>query len=499
MKFFVAGLYQETNSFSPLPTDVAHFRREKLVEGAAVLEETRGSNLELAGMVEELARQFPAAEVVPGLHAWGVASGPMTDEAYAELSGRMLGLLHQALPVDAVLLALHGSMGSVSCDNCEGDLLERVRSLVGPTVPVAVSFDSHAVMTARILRHADILVGYRTFPHVDMAETGRRTVTALAAWLAGGRMERSMVRRWTAIIPVDNAQTDSGPMAQVIAALTALEQEKGVLTASVFCPHPWYDTPEHGVTLVAYTRPEAAPAVGKGLERILRNVWERRNEFVQTCPDVAEFFRRLPGLAQPVAAIDAGDVTTAGAPGDSTVILRAALAAGSPRVLSLLVDAPTVFAAWAAGDGQAREFSLGGSDDGAAYNARVPLRAEVRRLADGPVLLKGASFSGVRLDLGPRVLLRAGRVQLLVMRHASLFHDPEIWRSVGVDPAEADVVAQKSHKLFRPAYAGMVRSVVTVETPGCTDRRLSRLPYRKVSRPIFPLDEVQAFKFISNL
>ncbi len=498
MKFFLAGLYQETNSFSPARTDLELFRREKLIGGPEVLDEIKGSNLELAGMVEEIARRFPAAVVAPGLHAWGIASGPVEDAAFAELSDRILARLKAASPVDAVLLALHGAMASVSCEDCAGALLERVRLAVGPAVPIAVSLDLHAALSARILRQADVLAGYRTYPHVDQAATGRRVVAALARRGERDAGWRPVTRRWPALIPVDNAQTESGPFRELAHTLEELDRDPEVLTASMFCAHPWFDTREQGATLLAYAAPGAAARVAEAMESALRRLWQRRSELLLPCPDAEGFFQGLPGRGRPVAAIDAGDITTAGAPGDSTVMLRAAIEAQTFHTLIPLVDAPTVAAAHAAGAGRPADFSPGGSDEPRAYNFRVPLRAEVERLIAEPVRLKGAAFGGMTLNLGPRALLRAGCVRLLVSSHSSWIHDPEFWRSAGVDPGAADVVVQKSHKLFQPAYAGIVREVVTVETPGCTDRRLSRLPYRRAPRPIFPLEEADNFNCVAN-
>lgn len=496
MKIFLSTLYQETNSFSPVRTDLAQFRREKLLEGAAAVADARGANLELTGMLEEIPRQFPSAQACVGLHAWSVAAGPVDDDAFAELAERVLAPLRAARPVDAVLLSLHGSMGTASHDDAEGELLRRIRELVGPDVPLAVALDSHAAVTALMLRCASVLVGYRTYPHVDMADTGRRTVAALARWLAGGRRERAVVRRWPALIPVDNAQTDSGPMARLWAGFLACEDSGEALTLSIFCTHPWFDTVEHGVTLVAYARPENAARLGERMELLLREVWLQRDAFLLLCPTEGEFFARRREWPAPVAAIDAGDITTAGAPGDSTVLLRAARQAGGVRVLLPLVDLPAVDAAWAAGAGATVDFQLGAADDPAAYNARVPLRARVAALSDAPLRIHGAAFGGITLPLGPRALLEAGSLQVMVLRHGSLFHDPELWRSVGVEPGEADVIVQKSHKLFRPAYASIARSIVTLDTPGCTDRQLARLPYRRVRRPMFPLDEGAPFTVI---
>jgi microcystin degradation protein MlrC len=493
MKIFVSGIYQETNSFCPVRTEIGLFRREKLTEGDDIAVVTGGANLEIAGFFDELPRRFPGATVVPGIFAWGIAAGPLRDETFADLTGRLLTRLKKVLPVDAVVLSLHGSMAADSCDDCEGELLARIRKLVGRKPSIAVSLDFHAVITGKMVRNADLLLGYRTYPHVDMAETGRRTVAALAALVQSGRKFSPLFRRWPSILPVDNTQTDSGPMAELMGNLALWEKVPGVLTASVFCPHPWIDVREHGVTLMVYVANGSMTGMEQRMEEALRRVWARRGEFVTTCLKPDAFFSSVRLRARPVAAIDAGDVTTAGAVGDSTVILQAALVQNDCHTLVPLVDPDTVAEAWAAGNRARRLFYLGGSSEPGAYNTRLPLSAEVIRLTDQAVRFNGPAFGGMTFDFGRRALLDAGSVKILAVRHSSWLHDPEIWRSVGIEPADADVIVQKSHKLFRPAYANIVRRVETVDTPGCTDRQLTRFPFRHLPRPIFPLDDSDTF------
>lgn len=493
MKFFVSGLYQETNSFCPVATDLDLFRREKLIEGVDLLQDIRGTNLELAGMVEEIERRFAGASIATGIHAWGVACGPLTPETFEGLSERTLARLQAALPVDGVLLALHGSMGSATTDDCEGELLSRVRRVVGEGIPIGVSLDFHAVVTSAMLRTADVLTGYRTYPHVDQAATGRRAVVALASLLKRGRAWKPVARRWPAIIPVDNAQTDLGPVTELADAVGALERLPGVLTASMFCSHPWFDTPDQGATLLAYADETGAELAEGTIEAALRRFWERRRELIVECPGPADFFQAASESRRPIAAIDAGDVTTAGGVGDSTEMLRAAIREKRLHTLIPIVAADAVERARLLGERTTEEFTVGVSDNPNAYNRRTPVTATVARLPTGPIRMSGPAFGGISIDPGPRALLQAGPVHLLAMQHASWFHDPELWRNAGIDPGAADVVVQKSHKLFRPAYARLIRSVTTVETGGCTDRRLDRLPFCRIQRPIFPLDEMPGF------
>lgn len=516
MKVFVGGIIQETNTFSPRSTDLDAFRRGYLLHGGEIETRLRGTNTEFGGFLDELSPQT-SVRAKPGLAAWAVAAGPLAAETFDHLSRELVDSLRERLPVDAVLLALHGALVSDGCDDCDGALLRRVREVVGPDVPVVSTLDYHACVTGQMLECADVLVGYRTYPHVDFAETGKRAARialrlargcslspsageacperSRRGWGEGGVLGEAhcvkptcCARKLPLILPVENTETEAGPMSDAVRLMEELERQPGILSASLFCPQPWLDVPENGVSAVAYSTGDSPPA--DSLRQILGAVWDRRLEFFQPYPTVEQFLNEVSAHESPTVVVDSGDITSAGGMGDSTHILRALLAHNlAGRAVVPVVDPKAVDTAFRVGLPCRCHLRLG-LVAGAAYNAAIDIDARVLALSDSPVDIKGPSFSGLSIDSGRRALVRIGEsLDVLLCEYASLVHDPEVLRSMGADPAQYDLIVQKSHKLFRAAYKDIARSIVILDTPGHTSMNLGALPFSRINRPIYPLDE----------
>jgi microcystin degradation protein MlrC len=492
MKIFLSGLYQETNSFSPIRTDLETFRRGYLLTGEAIRSELKGTNTEIGGFYSALEKDGEPMEIIAGHAAWAVTSGPLKREALEELTEAMVEPLRQALPVDGVLLSLHGTLAADHLDDCEGWILGRIRDVVGPSLPIVCSLDFHAVVTNLMLKHADVLIGYRTYPHVDMGETGGRAARALLRLIRARPELETKFKRVPMILPVDHTETLTGPIADLMGCVRGWEDRTGVFSASAFCTHPWIDLKGHGVALLIYVEKGSLSVTDREIADAAKRVWRQRKMFFSECPGIKEFLASLDLKERPISVIDSGDITTAGGVGDSTVILRGILSLKDPpRTAIPIVDADALDKAWAAGEGGVVECTIGKGDGPGGYNSPVSLRGEVRRLSSQPIEVKGTSFAGIRMDTGRRALVETGKgVFLLVVEFSSMLNDPEIWRGVGLQPESLDLIVQKSHKLFRAAYADIHKAVVTVDTPGCTDRNISRLPFKRADHPIFPLDEI---------
>jgi len=393
------------------------------------------------------------------------------------------------LPIDGVLLSLHGALVAEHLEDCEGCVLAQVRKAVGPGVPVVSSLDYHACITKQLVECADLLVGYRTYPHVDYAETGSRTAAGLLRLLIERPKLKAEFRKLPLMLPAENTETGSGPMAAAIEKLKALDSDSGIAAASVFTTQPWLDVTEHGVSVVLYSvaGTNAAPAA----DAIADYIWRSRKEFFLKFPSVAEYLDNIERYAKPAIVVDSGVITSAGAAGDSTEILRALLERKSkPRTVLTLVDPAAVAQALEIGEGNRGKVIVGGRQ-GKGYNAPVQVSAKVARISDSKVTMKGETFRGMELHLGRRVRLDIdGGISLIVFERSSMFHDPEVPRSMGLNPEEFDLIAQKSHKMFRAAYAKIAKSVTILDTPGFSDMNLKRLPFKCVKRPIYPLDEL---------
>jgi len=487
MRVYVSGLWQETNTFCPRTTEIDLFQSGYLLAGREIVERLSGTNTEVGGFLACLAEN-PALEVIPGTAAWATPYGRISDETLDLLVSGLLDGLRGSLPVDGVLLALHGSLVSESIEDCEGYMLEQVRELVGSEVPVVCSLDYHACVTRQMVANADLLVGYRTYPHVDYADTGQRAAAGLLRLLRDRPKLTVDFRKLPLMLPAENSETGSGPMAPAIQRLWKLDENPLIYAASVHSTQPWLDVTEHGVSVLVYSA-EGAGTSAAG--EIADYIWSARSDFFLKYPDIRTYLDSFDDYPKPAIVVDSGDITSAGALGDSTEILRALLEGKSGiKAVLTMVDASAVQQAIAVGEGNTGTFLVGGSEDG-GYNARTPIEARVARITSSTVQVKGESFSGMQLDMGTRARLDIdGGISLIVSERTSLLHDPEILRSIGVHPEECDLIVQKSHKLFRAAYKDIAKSVQILDTPGFSDMNLGRLPFKKVTRPIYPLDDM---------
>ena len=490
-RIYIGGLNQETNTFCPEATGLENYKRGYYLRGWEIFGRMRETNTELAGFWDILGER-EAIELAPGVAGWSVTSGKLTAEAFASVCSDIVGSLKESLPVDGVLLSMHGSLISEDNDDCEGLILEQVRNAVGPDVPVVCTLDYHAVLSKKMVQNSDLLVGYRTYPHVDFRATGQRGARKLIRLIEDSAKPQATIARLRIILSVENAETQQGPIAGVIERLEDLDERPEVISCSFFCTHPWVDIESPGLAFLVYTNKDSGQDYGQIGREVMEYLWGRREEFYTDVPKIEEFLNEIHQHAKPVILVDLGDITSAGGIGDSTEILRALLSkGGNLKAAVTIVDPATVNAAFRVGVGKAGKFNVGGQAD-YGYNRKVPLPARVMRLDSQSVKGGGASLAGLELDMGRRARLEIdGRIELIVCEKTSLVHDPQVLRSMGVNPEDYDIIVQKSHKLFRAAYEDIAKSVVAVDTPGFTDRNLKRLTFRKVKRPIYPLDDVQ--------
>lgn len=483
-RIFVAGLGHESCGFTPLRTGLAEFRRGR---GRPWLDAAAHAGGVVAGALAVCAAA--GIEVEPGTSAWAGVSGLVTPAAWAALRAELLVALDAAAgPGEAgrglagVFLELHGSLGVEGVPDAQGELLAAVRARVGPGVPVVCALDLHACLTPRMVAAADAFVGYRTAPHRDQEETGRRAATLLLRMLRERRRPARAQVRVPLLLPGEFAQTETPPMAALWSMASALEQTPGVWSVSLLDGFPWVDAAHNEASVLAVAdHPEQAELVARALAGVM---WALRADFYRSVPALP-----VPaGLAQAAAwaasggavvLSDCGDNPTAGAPQDRADIVAALRTAGVQRaVVALLIDAPAVATARAAGEGAAVEVRLGGTLDPAS--PRTDLAAVVERLA-------------ANTAAGDVAVLRAGGLRVVVGERRLGMTHPGFLRDLGIEPLVAgQILVLKIGYLF-PAYADAVRAcpgarALLLQTPGATSLDPCTFPYRHVTRPIFPLD-----------
>jgi microcystin degradation protein MlrC len=493
MRIVLGGITHEANTFCPHVTDLADFEARQLLRGEEITKNWRATSTEQAGMLSVLTA-VPGCEVVPTFLARALSGAPMRQETLNALLGELVARIEAAHPVDGVLLVLHGAMMSTQEPDATGYVLARVRALVGPDVPIVGTLDLHANVTQRMAREATALIGYHTAPHVDMYETGQRAAQVLLSTISGDLNPATSVVRLPMLLPPENSTHDWGPLAAVINQAIQLEQRGKVVHAGVYPVQPWMDTADVASSVVVVTDGDAASA-----QRYARWLgaafWSRRGEFVTELVSPDEAVRRARARSSgTVVLCDSADATSSGSTGDSTAILAALLRAAPLGVTALanVVDPRAVQQAIAAGIGATVTVQVGGSIAHRTYRP-VTLAGTVKTISDGRFTFKGPGMRGVPHHMGRTVVLQCGEIYLVVMERGVSQWDPQLYRSVGLDPADARMVQVKSPMAFRAAYEGLYDEVIVVAAPGAASPDLVSLPWRYLPRPIYPLDPETAW------
>lgn len=490
MRIALGSIFQESNTLVPFRTGMQGFLDHYVRRGDEILTGFGDARVEIPGMLAVL--RAAGATPVPLLAAYAGAGGPVERAVFEALLGDMLARLKAALPVDGVLLALHGAMALEDEEDPESEIIARVRALLPPGTPIGVSFDLHAHVTERLLQPGVFVVGYQQYPHIDMYETGERTARLLLDTLAGRRRPvMALAKRPMLISPV-NGRTADGPLAEVASEARALEAKGPVLHASLFPVQPWLDFEDQGFGVLVSADGDQAAAQAAA-DRLADMTWERRERLLPEHTPLEEAIRI--GLSEPGLTVvgDSGDGPSGGAAGDSTAVLRALIAAGADRASRLsyltLVDAPAAKAAATAGPGATVLLRVG-HHVSTADGSPIMITGRVQALTDGDYVMRDAGAEGTVAHMGLSAVIAIGSIRLALRSVPGLEWDSGIYRSVGLDPTAAALVFVKSPSHFRASYAPIADRILIADTPGPTCTNLRKVPFRRIRRPMHPLDAI---------
>jgi microcystin degradation protein MlrC len=373
----------------------------------------------------------------------------------------------------------------------EGELLAAVRKAVGPAVPLVATLDLHATNTPRMVQEADALVGYDTYPHIDLYETGAKAAALLLRAVRGEIKPVTLFARSPMLVPAEGQGTGDQPMAGLMAEAKRLQARPGVLAVSLFPVQPWLDIPDTGFCVTAVADGlRRATEIEPMVRQLAWQAWERRRAFAADLLTVDEAIRRaLASDGGPFVLSESADSTGSGSPGDSVHVLARLLALDvrEPGLVTV-VDAPAVARAIAAGVGAEIATTVGGTLD-PRYNRPVPINGRVRILSDGRFVSSDKKSAGVEFHMGRAAVVEVGRISVLATERPAFTFDPALYRSVGLEPRDAKIVVVKSPLQFRDGYGGFARACWVVDTPGPSTARVERLDWRHRSRPLFPFDD----------
>ncbi len=471
----IGGFLHETNTFGPSKATYEDFLGGggRMAVGAEIAPMLAGVNSAAAGAFE-IANE-KGWEPVPLLWTATSPSAHVTEDAFERIAGRMLELLAAAGPVDGIFLDLHGAMVTEHLDDGEGELLRRLRAIVGPEVPVAVALDLHANVTALMLEHADVLDSYRTYPHVDMAETGRRLARTLDGMLGGPKPEKAM-RQVPFLTAISWQSTDAEPARGLYRRLGGIAE--GMASWSFNMGFPAADFPDCGMTVLAY-----GPGADAVADRMLAEVEAAEADFAGRVfsPDegVAEARRIAASASRPVVISDTQDNPGAGADSDTTGMLRAMIAAGARGALGNLWDPESAAQAHAAGEGAMVRLSLGARS---RIPGDAPVEAEflVEKLTDGEFIATGPFYSGRKMTMGPSACLRIGDVRVALVSAKAQMADREMFRTLGIVPEEEPILIVKSSNHYRADFAPIAETILVCAAPGPMAVDPATLPWTRL-------------------
>ena len=491
-RFVVAVFKHETNTFSPIPTPWSAFGRYNLqpgpAAGAAAAAAYRGTNTPAAAYLD-IANEL-GAEIDFAIAASATPGGPAADDVIEHAAAAIIDSVRKGC--DALFLDLHGGMVTRSYDDPEGELLRRVRS-VAPSLPIAVAFDFHANLSRMTVNNATVISGYRTYPHVDTYETGMRAGRTLLRVLAG---EVDPVILWHSlpILSHLNCQTPSRqPMKDIMDMAIAATANRTVLDASVFGCFPLADIPHIGMHFVVAADRRQEGKARALLRQLVCMAWERRANFVFVGEPVADSVARAKLLNDgPVVLADHGDVAGSGGSTDVMAVLAEVMRQNLMDVCAgPFWDPEAVAQMTAAGIGAEITLELGGKTDFPAIGEKgQPLMVTgiVRRLTDGIFTVTGPMKTGARVSIGRTAVLDTGAVEIVVSEERYEPSDIGCFRHAGIEPALKHFILIKSRQHFRAGFGPIIRHVVMVAGPGICTSDYGKFPWRKVRRPIFPLD-----------
>jgi microcystin degradation protein MlrC len=479
----IAGFLHETNTFAPSSARYDNFEQGggylPMSRGAEIPERCGGVNLGVSGFVD-YAREA-GWESVPLLWTGAIPSAHVEKEAFERIAGEIEERLRDAGPLDGLLLDLHGAMVAEHVDDGEGELLARLRAVVGPSVPISASLDLHGNVTRRMVEGADLLVAFRTYPHVDMAETGRRAAEGLDRLMVRGRPFAKAFRQLPFLIPIPWQCTMIEPAASMYAEIENVERD-GIASASILMGFPAADFEDCLPSVLAYgdTQEDADSAAA----RLERAFLERERRFAGKAwqPDeaVAQALRLTAGASRPVVIADTQDNPGAGGDSDTTGMLRALLAAGvKDAAIGLIVDPASAARAHEAGEGAEIALSLGGKS---AIPGDAPLAAtfRVEKLSDGRFDATGPYYGGAAMNLGPSACLAIDGVRIVVSTHKAQMADREMYRFVGIEPEAQTILVNKSSVHFRADFEPIAEAILVATAPGPMALDPANLPFTRL-------------------
>ncbi|ESY62231.1 hypothetical protein X743_34785 [Mesorhizobium sp. LNHC252B00] len=491
-RILTGEIEHEANTFSKVPTTLEHFRSPALLLGNEIPPARRGTRTAL-GAVFEAAKKFGWTLSHP-LAASATPGGPVTKETFEQLCAWFLA---GAEGCNGALINLHGAMVAEGCEDADGEILARLRAILGQDAPIVVTLDLHANVTQKMAANASALIAVRTYPHIDYYERAWQGAGLLDRALRGEIRPRTVIAKRPMLHGLNEGRTDTGPMRELIDRGEALEASGKALVVSVCAGFSWSDIYDVGPSVTVTADGDTTEAQ-RSAEELMDYAWETR-AFVSdqdTSTSIAEAVERAKsgefGADKPLVLADISDNPGGGAYGDATDLLRAMMAADLQNAaFHAIFDPAAVQAGIAIGVGNKGRILLGGKQAPETGGGPLEVEAQIVSITDGRFRCYGPMGGGSWRNHGPSLMLRVGGIEIVVISGNGQATDLAQLTSLGIDPLHCATIALKSFHHFRDAFEPIAREVITVDGGGMAgSSEMSKAVYRRVRRPIWPLDDI---------
>lgn len=493
MSFHVltGAFVHESNTFKKGETTLRDFQEDVLDLGQAAIDRFGDVNDELAGFLD--AGRAAGWKITHSVSAHATPGAVVSRAAFDHIAGIICAAAteHRAT-LDAILLSLHGSMVPSFCEDGEGELLRRLRAIVGPDLPIAVTLDLHAMVTPAMVEQAQILVSYKTYPHIDMRQIGRQAGEILDATLRGAVTPRTLRVHVPMLDEANAGRTDVAETAALYADAAAHEAEPGILAVSINAGFSEADITDMGPTvLVTHDQGHEARAA-EIAGSLARRIWQGRGKVANTflTPEQAAAEARDFDPAQgPLVIADYADNPGAGAYGDATALLQALLAAGAaPGAFAPMIDPEAAAILHRHKLGDTVTLDLGGKCDPGFGGGPLRLTGQIVCLSDGRYTGDGPILGGITHSFGPTAVLRVQGIDILIVSLPGQMLDLQQVRTFGIEPARLRFLVVKSMQHFRAAFEPVAGKVIVCDTGALATPQAHLRPYARVRRPVWPLD-----------
>jgi len=486
-KILIAEFKHETNTFSNKKTGKKEYNDRYIKYGKEIEDFFKNTKTEIGAFIDVSREE--KFKIIPTIAANAWPAGPVTRDMFNLVKTNIINTINEEKNIDAILLSLHGAMVLEDAPDGEGELLEAIRKVIGKDIPIVTTLDLHANITEKMVINSNGFFPFDNYPHTDIYARGHEAAINLARMLRKEIKPVIRIKKLPLLSP--SLETNKPPHKEFLDMAQSWEENPKVISVSIVTGFPHADIYEGGVTVIAQTNDDI-PLAEKIVEKIGRSIIKKHKNFVKKICSIEEAVKiGMEAYEFPVILADGNDNQGGGSPGDGTQLLRKLIEMKAKNVgFANIPDPDTVEKSIKAGVGNSVNVRLGGKSN---YNLGEPIEisAIVKTIADGKFINKGPMFKGLQMNVGRTVVLDIDGIEVIVTEGRFQPWDPEIFRRVGIEPTDKQILVLKSTLHYRAAYGEFAKQMIDVDAPGLlAPADLKTLDLKNIRRPIFPLDQL---------